>query len=630
MNEEQTRVDLIDPAMIRAGWKVGEGPEFSAWSEYKITFPEGSTPAHNYVDYCLMHDGKVYAVVEAKKTIRGAEQGREQARQYAHDVHAYCQPDGPMPFIFYTNGHELYFWDEEGGYPPRKIKSGNYPTPDDLQYMMWKKMNQESMVNTPVDASIAGRYYQTQAIQAVAERFEQDKFRESLLVMATGTGKTRTATALVDVMQKSKWAKRILFLVDRRALRDQALSAYKEHLTEPSTYPKPDDRGFPLDRRVYVQTYHTMLGVIQKQENYVSPFFFDLIIADEAHRSLFNTFKEIIDYFDALKVGLTATPKNKVHASSYELFSCSDGMPTFEYSYERAVSDGFLNDYEVLKVRTGVQIDGLKGEELSEEQREKLILQGIDPDEIDFEGKDLEKHFTNKDTNRKILMELYDNGIKDDSGTTPGKTIVFCATQNHAEAMKKLLDEMYPHYSGRLGEVITSRMERVHGKGGLLDQFKNHDFPRIAFSVDMLDTGIDVREIVNLVFAKPVRSWIKFWQMIGRGTRVLEEDPAARKPWCREKDRFQIIDCWENFEYFGENPTASTDKATIPMPVRLFKARIKRLEASLKATDQATAALMRDQLREQVENLPTNSVVVQDSATTLHRVKDDIFWEGLF
>ena len=627
MDEAKTRKDIIDPAMIRAGWRVGEGPEFSAWSEFTITFPDGS---HNYVDYCLMHDGQVYAVVEAKKTIRGAEQGREQARQYAHDVQAHCQPNGPMPFIFYTNGHELFFWDEEGGYPPRKIKSGNYPTPDDLQYMMWKKLNQESMVDTPSDDSIAGRYYQTQAIQAVAERFEQDKFRESLLVMATGTGKTRTATALVDVMQKPKWAKRILFLVDRRALRDQALSAYKEHLTEPSTYPKPDDRGFPLDRRVYVQTYHTMLGVIQKQENYVSPFFFDLIIADEAHRSLFNTFKEIIDYFDALKVGLTATPKNKVHASSYELFSCSDGMPTFEYSYERAVSDGFLNDYEVLKVRTGVQIDGLKGEELSEEQREKLILQGIDPDEIDFEGKDLEKEFTNKDTNRKILMELMENGIMDDSGTTPGKTIVFCATQNHAEAMKKLLDEMYPHYSGRLGEVITSRMERVHGKGGLLDQFKNHDFPRIAFSVDMLDTGIDVREIVNLVFAKPVRSWIKFWQMIGRGTRVLEEDPAARKPWCREKDRFQIIDCWENFEYFGENPTASTDKATIPMPVRLFKARIKRLEASLKATDQATAALMRDQLREQVENLPANSVVVQDSATTLHRVKDDIFWEGLF
>jgi len=577
-----------------------------------------------------MHEGEVYAVVEAKKTIRDAEQGREQARQYAHNVQSHFQPNGPMPFIFYTNGLELFFWDEESNYPPRKIKSRKYPTPSDLQYMMWKKMNQGSMVNTSIDKAIAGRYYQIGAIQAIGERFEQAKQREALLVMATGTGKTRTATALVDVMMRSKWVKRVLFLVDRRALRDQALSAYKEHLTEPSTYPKPGDKGFPLDRRVYVQTYHSMLSVIQKQENYISPFFFDLIIADEAHRSLFNKFKEIIDYFDALKVGLTATPKDKVHASSYDLFNCANGMPTFEYSYEEAVNRKFLNDFEVLKLQTEFQMDGIKGNELPEEEREKLILQGIDPDEIDFEGKDMEKKFTNHDTNRKILMELYDNGIKDDSGTTPGKTIVFCANQKHAEVMKKILDKLYPHYGGRLGEVIHSDMERVHGKGGLLDQFKNHDFPRIAFSVDMLDTGIDVREIVNLVFAKPVRSWIKFWQMIGRGTRVLEEDPAARKQWCREKDRFLIIDCGENFEHFNENPTASTDKATIPMPVRLFKARLKRLEASLNASDQATATIMRNQLREQVENLPTNSVVVQDSASTLHRVKDDTFWEGLF
>ena len=617
--------------MVRAGWKVGEGPSFSSQTEFHIEIPEGVYDRENeFVDYCLMHNGQVYAVVEAKKTIRSVEVGREQARQYAHNVQAYSQPDGPMPFIFYTNGHELFFWDEEGGYPPRKIKSGNYPTPDDLQYMMWKKLNQESMVDTPVDESIAGRSYQIQAIRAVAARFEQNKFREALLVMATGTGKTRTATALVDVMQKSRWAKRTLFLVDRRALRDQALSAYKEHLTEPSTYPKPGDSSFPLDRRVYVQTYQTMLGVIQKQEKYVSPFFFDLIVADEAHRSLFNTFKEIIDYFDALKVGLTATPKSKVHASSYELFSCSDGMPTFEYPYEKAVSDGFLNDYEVLKVRTGVQIDGLKGVDISDEEREKLYLQGIDPDDIDYEGTDLEKIFTNKDTNRKILMEMMERGIMDESGTTPGKTIVFCANQNHAEFMKKLLDEMYPHYGGRLGEVITSRMERVHGKGGLLDQFKNQDFPRIAFSVDMLDTGIDVREIVNLVFAKRVRSWIKFWQMIGRGTRVLEEDIAARKPWCREKGQFLIIDVWENFEYFKENPTASTDSASTPMPVRLFKARLSRMQASVDQSDSTTANLMRDHLREQVASLPPNSVVVQENASKLHRVEGDTFWEGLF
>ena len=373
-----------------------------------------------------------------------------------------------------------------------------------------------------------------------------------------------------------------------------------------------------------------MLGVIQKQENYVSPFFFDLIIADEAHRSLFNTFKEIIDYFDALKVGLTATPKDKVHASSYDLFNCADGLPTFEYSYQEAVTNNYLNDYEVLKVRTGVQIDGLKGIDISEEEREKLYQQGIDPDDIDYEGTDLEKIFTNKDTNRKVLMELMERGIMDESGTIPGKTIVFCANQNHAEFMKKLLDEMYPQYGGRLGEVITSRMERVHGKRGLLDQFKNQDFPRIAFSVDMLDTGIDVREIVNLVFAKRVRSWIKFHQMIGRGTRVLEDEITARKPWCKEKNKFLIIDCWENFEYFGENPTASTDSTSMPMPVRLFQARLKRMQASLDVSDKETAKTMRDHLREQVRSLPKNSVVVQENASKLYRVEDDNFWEGLF
>jgi type I restriction enzyme R subunit len=305
-------------------------------------------------------------------------------------------------------------------------------------------------------------------------------------------------------------------------------------------------------------------------------------------------------------------------------------MPTYEYSYDKAVEDGFLNDFEVLKVRTGVQIEGLHGEDMTEEQREQLILDGIDPDEINYEGKDLERTFTNKDTNRKILLELMEQGIMDESGTTPGKTIVFCATQNHAEAMKQLLDKMYPQFGGRLGEVITSKMERVHGKGGLLDQFKNEDFPRIAFSVDMLDTGIDIPEVVNLVFAKPIRSWIKFWQMIGRGTRILVEDRAARRPWCKDKDRFLIIDCYENFEYFGENPTASTDKASIPMPVRLFKARLNRLVASLGAVDAATASLMRDQLRAQVDALPENSVVVKDNASVLYPIKQDTFWEGLF
>jgi len=627
MNEEQTRKALIDKAMEKAGWKVGKTEKHDAQEEFVVPLPNGKS---QFVDYTLMYNGKVLAVVEAKRVNRDVEQAREQARQYAVNVQSYVQPDEPLPFIFYTNGHDLYFWDHEGGQPPRKIKSGNYPTADDLQYMMWRIKKKTSLSTVEVNKDIAGRYYQIAAIRAVTSRFEQEMHREALLVMATGTGKTRTATALVDVMQKSKWAKRVLFLVDRKELRQQALDAFNEHLQQSPSYPKEGETSFPLDRRIYVQTYHTMSNMLDKQEDYVSPFFFDLIIMDEAHRSLFNKFKGIIDYFDAYKVGLTATPKDKVHASSYELFNCDSEKPTYEYTYEQGINDKHLNDYEVLKVRTDVQIDGLIGEELSEEQRETLFESGIDPDEINYDGKDLEKIFTNKDTNRKILMELMERGIMDESGTKPGKTIVFCANQRHAEEMKKLLDKMYPTYGGRLGEVITSNMERVYGRDGLIAQFKNSDLPRIAFSVDMLDTGIDVREIVNLVFAKRVRSWIKFFQMIGRGTRILDHEYSARKEWCREKDRFLIIDCWENFEHFKENPKASTDKSTMALPVRLFNARIKRMEASLSANDLTTAKLMREQLRAQIEALPENNVVVKDNASALYKVNGDLFWEGLF
>ena len=222
MNEDATRKVLIDKAMEKAGWSVGKTEKHNAREEFVVPLPDGKK---QFLDYTLMHNGKVLAVVEAKRINRGAEQAREQARQYADNVQAYVQPDEPVPFIFYTNGHDLHFWDTEGGYP-RKIKSGNYPTPDDLQYMMWRRENRTSMTTTEVDESIAGRYYQTAAIRAVTERFEQSNFNEALLVMATGTGKTRTATALVDLMQRSGWAKRVLFLVDRRELRAQALGAF--------------------------------------------------------------------------------------------------------------------------------------------------------------------------------------------------------------------------------------------------------------------------------------------------------------------------------------------------------------------------------------------------------------------
>ena len=335
MNEDQTRKDLIDESLYSSGWRVGDSEKFNARREFNITLSDGR---NQYVDYTLMHNGKVIAVIEAKRVNRGVEEAREQARQYALNIKSNLQPNDPLPFVFYTNGHDLYFWNLDDGVP-RKIKSGNYPTPDDLQYMSWRRQQKTSMSNIEINKDIAGRYYQTTAIRKVCERFEVEKKREALLVMATGTGKTRTATALVDLMQKSKWAKRVLFLVDRKELRQQALDAFNEHLPQSPSYPKEGETSFPLDRRIYVQTYHTIKNMLDKQHEYVSPFFFDLIIMDEAHRSLFNTFKEIIDYFDAYKLGLTATPKDKVHASSYSMFNCDQGVPTFEYPYQQGVDD---------------------------------------------------------------------------------------------------------------------------------------------------------------------------------------------------------------------------------------------------------------------------------------------------
>ena len=319
MDEAATRKQLIDKQLEAAGWNISDINQVIAEPEYKINLPDGR---HEYVDYCLVLKGKIAAVIEAKKTSRSAEVGREQARQYAQNIKKYMQPEEQIPFIFYANGDEIWFWDEENNYPPRKVYG--FPTKDDLGYFQFQR-TRLPLDSVKVNLDISGRDYQIEAIRNITENFTNSQ-REALLVMATGTGKTRTAVSLVDVLMKARWAKRILFLADRKALRDQALGAFKEHLNEPSVWPKPGDSGFAHDRRIYVQTYQSMLKYATG-DNQISPHFFDLIIADEAHRSLFHIYKQILDYFDALKVGLTATPREQVHRSSFKLFGCIDDIP---------------------------------------------------------------------------------------------------------------------------------------------------------------------------------------------------------------------------------------------------------------------------------------------------------------
>ena len=289
----------------------------------------------------------------------------------------------------------------------------------------------------------------------------------------------------------------------------------------------------------------------------------------------------------------------------------------------------FLCDFEVLKVRSKFQFEGIKGGTLPPAIQQQLIAEGKDIEEIDFEGTDLERKVTNAGTNALILWEFMEECIKDHSGTLPGKSIIFAISKSHARRLEELFDQLYPEHQGKVARVLVSEDSRVYGKGGLLDQFKNQDMPRVAISVDMLDTGVDVREVVNLVFAKPVYSYVKFWQTIGRGTRVLHPDADKRKSWCGEKDKFLIIDCWGNFEFFDMQPKGREPGTQIPLPVKLFRARLDKLEAALSIKREDVAQAVKNNLRRDLAALPTQNVVVADKQGELAVVEADTFWDHL-
>jgi type I restriction enzyme R subunit len=352
-------------------------------------------------------------------------------------------------------------------------------------------------------------------------------------------------------------------------------------------------------------------------------------VVDESHRSIYNTYGEILDYFNTITLGLTATPTDVIDHNTFKLFDCEDGVPSFAYSYEEAVNNipPYLCNFQVMKIKTKFQEDGINKRTVSLEDQKQLILEGKEIEEVNYEGTDLEKNVINKGTNTLIVREFMEESIKDANGVLPGKTIFFCMSKGHARRMEEIFNALYPEYHGELAKVIVSEDPRVHGKGGLLDQFTNNDFPRIAISVDMLDTGIDVREIVNLVFAKPVYSYTKFWQMIGRGTRLLE--PKKMKPWCIQKDVFLVLDCWDNFEYFKVNPKGKELAAQIPLPVRLFGLRVDKIEKARDNNQTEIVIAETEKLKQQISQLPNNSVVVMEAKHSLQQLEDANFWNLL-
>jgi type I restriction enzyme R subunit len=361
-NEKSTRKEIIDRRLKFAGWDVNNTTQvieefnIQVLLQGEINEPSSKYDGFQFSDYVLLgKDGKPLAVVEAKKSLVDANIGKEQAKQYCYYIQN--QRGGELPFCFFTNGHDIYFWDL-GNYPPKKVHG--FPTRDDLERYQYIRKARKALASELINTSIAGRDYQIASIRAVMEAIEKRK-RKFLLVMATGTGKTRTCIALIDALMRAGWAERVLFLVDRIALRDQTLEAFKEHLPNEPRWPKIGEKLIAKDRRIYVSTYPTMLNVIRDEQNSLSPHFFDLIVVDESHRSIYNTYGEILEYFNTITLGLTATPTDVIDHNTFKLFECEEGVPTFAYSYEEAVNNipPYLSNFQVMKIKTKFQEEGI-------------------------------------------------------------------------------------------------------------------------------------------------------------------------------------------------------------------------------------------------------------------------------
>jgi type I restriction enzyme R subunit len=597
LNEARTRASLINPQLEKAGWNLSDRSQIQFEVPVRGYDP---TPWNGFTDFSLYHpDGTVLAVIEAKRTVRNPREGEEQLRQYIKEIAA---KQKVPPFGFMTNGLHHFFW-EVGLAHPRPI--AGFFTLDDLLRLQFIREHKTPLKDTPINKRICERAYQHEAIRRVAEAFEAGK-RRTLLVMATGTGKTRTTMGLIDVLLQSSWAQKVLFLADRDTLVEQALNdGFKAHLPNE---PRVRIRTANIDpnKRLYVATQQTM-GICYDQ---FSPGFFDLIVFDEAHRSIFNRFTEVIEYFDARMIGLTATPAAFIDRDTFRVFDCRDQTPTFLYTYEQAIKEGHLVDFTLYQAHTGFQRNGIRGAYLSEEDRNALIEQGLDPDAVDYSGTDLEILVTNRDTLRKQWEEIMNVCIKDQSGSLPGKTIIFAMTKEHANRIREVFEEMFPQYPGLL-QVIYHGVERVHDGpygDGLISKFKKEDEPRLAISVDMLDTGVDIPEVVNLVFMKPIHSRIKLWQMIGRGTRNQKACKYFDRLQNGEKTNFLIIDFWQND--FGRQ-TEERVPSEMPVLTRVFNTRLDIISATLMDRDNPSYAQAITDCRAMLSRVPTESFLIR-------------------
>jgi type I restriction enzyme, R subunit len=626
-SEAETRDYFIDLLLKEVGWPLDQPRD----REYPVKgMPSDSE--EGFVDYVLWgDDGLPLAMVEAKRTRKDPRIGQRQAELYADCLE---KEFGRRPIIFYSNGYDHWIWDDQF-YPPRPVQ-GFYKKAE-LELLIQRRTSRQKLADALIDGKIAERYYQTRAIRRVGEAFETDRERKALLVMATGSGKTRTVVALCDTLMRANWAKRILFLADRVALVKQAIGVFKTFLPDASPVNLVTEKN--AEGRVYVSTYPTMMGLIENVDSGQRRFgsgHFDLVIIDEAHRSVFQKYRAIFDYFDSLLVGLTATPKDEVDKNTYSLFELESGVPTDEYGLEQAVNDGFLVPPKAVSVPLKFQREGIKYKDLSQDEKEQWeALDWSDegeelPDKVEAEA--VNKWLFNKDTVDKVLEHLMTRGLKVAGGDKLGKTIVFAKNHAHAEFIAERFNANYPHYLGGFARVIDFQVPYAQS---LIEHFAiPKDQPHIAISVDMLDTGIDVPEVVNLVFFKIVRSKTKFWQMLGRGTRLCKDLFGPGK----DKEFFYIFDYCQNLEFFSENPEATDGSAGESLSTRLFKARLEvigeldRGPAASQKAEKAEAGLrgeIAELLRMEVAAMNVENFVVRPKRRLVEKYGQAEVWGKL-
>jgi len=640
--EAETRLLLIDLLLAEAGWRdLKQGLDL----EYPVTgMPVRTNPSgKGFVDYVLWSkNGKPLAVVEAKSTLHSPEKGAYQAKLYADCLE---QEKGQRPIIYYTNGYEISMVDDTFE-KPRSVHG--FYTQDQLELAIQRRKTRKDLREFEVDKDIAGRPYQLEAIKRVAENLVvtgvdthlRAKNREALLVMATGVGKTRTAVAMIDMFTKCNWAKRALFLADRNALVTQAKNAFKTQL--------PNLAGIDLTKekedngtRLVFSTYQTVLNKINKtgkaNERFYGVGHFDVIIIDEAHRSVYNKYKDIFDYFDAILIGLTATPKKDIDKNTFELFSIEDEDATFGYELTKAVSDKFLVPPKAIEVPLKLPNDGLKYKDLSAKEKEEYEALFGDPtlsteeyQEDEISASKINSFLFNADTVDKVLDFFMSNGIKVNGGDKIGKSIIFAKNHKHAEFIKKRFDRNYPQYNNSFAQVIDNYNDKAQD---ILEKFcdeKKETDPQIAISVDMMDTGVDAPRVVNLILFKKVKSSSKFWQMLGRGTRLC---PNLFGPGMDKKE-FVVFDFCGNIEYFDAHPDGFTAKQSKSISQQLFDVQLDMILAIRNFTgaskeEDVYAKELTDHLHQTTVTLDTQRFEVRKILKTVHKYSERSNWDTI-